>query len=85
MASTKLKVGINEARSIIAAAGIPMSNTTLADGIATGIYPFGRVVRVTETGRRTFEIFRVDLLAWIDSKRIREGTSALTEHGIKTT
>lgn len=69
MASAKLKVGINEARNILAAAGIPMSNVTLADGIAAGIYPFGRVVRVTETGRRTFEIFRVDLLAWAESKK----------------
>ena len=50
------------------AAGIRCSMKVISDGIATGAYPFGRVVNIGETGRRTLQIFRVDFEAWLASK-----------------
>lgn len=49
-------------------AGIRCSMKVISDGIATGAYPFGRVVNIGETGRRTVQIFRVDFEAWLASK-----------------
>lgn len=63
------------------AAGIPCSPTSISAGIASGAYPFGRVVSTGETGRRTLEIFRVDFDAWLLSKIPRayaEGASPLS-------
>lgn len=48
--------------------GIPIELRRLADGIASGVYPFGRVVRTSANGRRTFEIWRVDVEAFLRSK-----------------
>lgn len=48
--------------------GIPMEATRLSDDIEAGIYPFGRLVKVSSTGRRTFEIWRCDVEAYIQSK-----------------
>lgn len=53
-------------------AGIRCSIKVISDGIATGAYPFGRVVNVGETGRRTVQIFRVDFEAWLRSKMPQE-------------
>ena len=49
-------------------AGIRCSMKVISDGIATGAYPFGRVVNTGETGRRTVQIFRVDFESWLQSK-----------------
>ena len=49
-------------------AGIRCSMKVISDGIATGAYPFGRVVNTGETGRRTLEIFRVDFESWLQTK-----------------
>ena len=56
-------------------AGIRCSIKVISDGIATGAYPFGRVVNVGETGRRTVQIFRVDFEAWLRSKLPKETTT----------
>lgn len=48
--------------------GIPCSERSVSNGIAMGVYPFGRVSNVGPTGRRTLEIFRVDFYAWLESK-----------------
>lgn len=53
-------------------AGIPCTPKRISAGIETGAYPFGRVVAVGETGRKTLEIFRVDFYAWLESKTPRE-------------
>lgn len=50
------------------AAGIRCSMKVISDGIASGAYPFGRIVNIGQTGRRTVEIFRVDFEAWLASK-----------------
>ena len=46
--------------------GMGMTNKTVTDNIAAGIFPFGTVLNVGETGRRTFLIFRRDYEAWAD-------------------
>lgn len=53
-------------------AGIPCTPKRISAGIETGAYPFGRVVAVGETGRKTLEIFRVDFYAWLESKIPKE-------------
>lgn len=74
----KLTMTVTEVYHEMRAAGIPCSPTTVSSGIASGAYPFGRVVSTGETGRRTLEIFRVDFEAWLDSKKpkARMGRSA---------
>lgn len=62
-------------------AGIRCSMKVISDGIATGAYPFGRVVNVGETGRRTVEIFRVDFESWLASKMPREAPIPLRRIG----
>lgn len=71
----KLTMNLTEVYREMRAAGIHCSPTSISAGIASGAYPFGRVVSTGETGRRTIEIFRVDFLAWLDSKtpRTNEG------------
>lgn len=56
-------------------AGIRSSPERISAGIASGAYPFGRVVNVGETGRRTLEIYRVDFYDWLET-RIPKNTSA---------
>lgn len=47
-------------------AGISITNDTLADDIAAGKYPFGRLVK--DSGqRRTFEIWAKDVHAFLES------------------
>ena len=53
-------------------AGIPCSPKKISAGIQSGAYPFGRVVSVGETGRRTIEIYRVDFEAWLETKIPKE-------------
>lgn len=68
----RLTMTLMEVYAEMRAAGIPCSPTTISAGIASGAYPFGRVVSTGETGRRTLEIFRVDFEAWLLSKMPRQ-------------
>lgn len=72
MARRKLTLSINETLAIMREAGVPASGASLADGIESGAYPFGRLVRKSESGRRTFEIFVVDLRRWLEEKTPKE-------------
>lgn len=45
--------------------GMHCSVNTIADGIADGRYPFGRIVSAGESGRRRVEIFRVHFYKWL--------------------
>ena len=58
------------------AAGIRCGMKVISDGIATGAYPFGRVVNVGETGRRTIQIFRVDFEAWLATKLPKQDSTS---------
>ena len=64
----KLKMTVSEVIQAMRQAGIQCSARIVSDGIASGMYPFGTVVGVGETGRRTLQIFRVDFEAWLESK-----------------
>ena len=64
----KLTMTVTEVYYAMREAGIRSSPKTISAGIASGAYPFGRVVSQGETGRRTLEIFKVDFDAWLKSK-----------------
>ena len=68
MPAQKITMTLRETYYAMRAAGIPCNEKMISAGIASGAYPFGRVVNEGETGRRTLQIFRVDLMAWIESK-----------------
>ncbi len=72
----KLTMTINDVYLAMREAGIPSSPRWIAAGIESGAYPFGRVVCVGPTGRRTVEIFKVDFYAWLESKTPK-GTAPL--------
>lgn len=64
----KITMTVREVYYEMRAAGIRCNTTMISAGIASGAYPFGRVVNTGETGRRTIEIYRVDFEAWLASK-----------------
>lgn len=64
----KLTMTVTEVYHEMRNAGIRSSPTRISAGIASGAYPFGRVVSVGETGRKTIEIWRVDFEEWLASK-----------------
>lgn len=69
----KLTLNVNEAARMLREAGIPMTAAKLSDGIEGGFYPFGRLVSKDErSGRRSFEIFTVDVAAFIREKTPEE-------------
>lgn len=60
---------LNECLNEMREHGIPCSPYRVADAIESGYYPFGRVCSVSPTtGRRTFEIWRVDFERWLTEK-----------------
>lgn len=64
----KMVLSVTECAAEMRKHGIPCSTRNIGDAIANGIYPFGRVKCEGATGRRTFEIWRVDFEAWLRSK-----------------
>lgn len=68
----KLTMGLLEVYHAMRDAGIPCSPKMISAGIKTGAYPFGRVVSVGETGRCTFQIFKVDFYAWLETRIPKE-------------
>lgn len=68
MARSNITMTLDDVVKAFRAVGIPMHVKRLADGIADGTYPFGRVVQTSPNGRRTFEIFRVDFQRWLNTK-----------------
>lgn len=61
---------LEAACKILRSYGIKANNTRLADMIEAGLYPFGTVVRKSETGRRQILIFAKDLIAFCESKLV---------------
>ena len=68
MKRSNMTMTISDVAKLFRQYGIPIELGRLADGIASGHYPFGKVVRVSPKGRRTFEIWRVDVEAFLKSK-----------------
>ena len=44
--------------------GFRISPEKLSDGIVSGLYPFGTLLNTGETGKRTFQILRIDYENW---------------------
>ena len=63
-------VSAAEAAQIMRRAGIRTSPTRIVDGIESGAYPFGRIVSVGPSGKRSTEIFRKDLYDFLRQKGI---------------
>lgn len=64
----KLTVTLHECEDILRAHGIRCSAAGIADGIESGAYSFGRIKYTGKSGRRSTEIFRVDLMRWLKEK-----------------
>ena len=68
----RLTMTIMEVYLAMREAGIPSSPKKISAGIASGAYPFGRVVSIGETGRKTIEVFRVDFQGWLKTRIPKE-------------
>ena len=68
----RLTMTLHEIYEEMRGAGIRCSPRTISEGIACGAYPFGRIVSVGETGRKTIEVFRVDFRNWLETKIPKE-------------
>ena len=68
MKRSNLTMTIQDVAKLFREYGIPIELRRLSDDIASGAYPFGRVVKTSPNGRRTFEIWRVDVEAFLHSK-----------------
>lgn len=79
MANLRLTMTLREVYYEMRKVGIRCNVQMISAGIASGAYPFGRVVNTGETGRRTIEIFRVDFEAWLDSKTPKREAVVPTE------
>ena len=69
----KLTMTVREVYYAMREAGIRSSPERISAGIASGAYPFGKVINTGETGRRTLEIYRVDFEAWLATKIPQQG------------
>lgn len=48
--------------------GMKIRKSTISDCIASGVFPFGKVLSTGATGRRHILIFRSDYEAWASEK-----------------
>lgn len=74
MKRSPLTMTLDDVCKLFRSYGIPMEITRLADDIESGIYPFGRLVKKSPNGRRTFEIWRCDVEAFIESKQPKQAS-----------
>lgn len=66
---------LSEVVTVMRKAGFKTGEASVANAIEAGRYPFGQVVGQGKTGRRKFEIFRVDFEKWLKEKGcVYEGT-----------
>ena len=72
MPQQKLTMTVREVYYEMREAGIRTNPKAVTAGIVSGLYPFGHVTNIGETGRHTLLIFRVDFEAWLDSKRPKQ-------------
>ena len=75
MPQQKLTMTVREVYYEMREAGIRTNPKAVTAGIVSGLYPFGHVINVGETGRHTLLIFRVDFEAWLESKRPKRSSS----------
>lgn len=63
-----LTLTLKETAELCKSFGWQVDVSILADGISSGRYPFGKVISTGKTKRRTFEIWRADVLAFLQEK-----------------
>lgn len=56
---------VREVVNAMRGVGFRTSDEIVADGIESGRYPFGTLISSGKTGRRHFEILRVDFERWL--------------------
>lgn len=61
-------MALAEVVTAMRSAGFKTGETAVADAIESGRYSFGAVISRGKTGRRKFEIFRVDFEKWLNEK-----------------
>lgn len=62
----KPRMTINDVCRDMRSRGMGLTHKTVTDGIASGLFPFGRLLTTNPSGRRTFLILRKDYEAWAD-------------------
>lgn len=72
-AQNVLTMTATECVEVLRKYGVSLSTKTLVDGIASGKYPFGRIISGGNGQRRLVEIFRVDFCEWLYSKIPKAG------------
>ena len=60
----KQTMTIREVYEDLRNSGFKSSPQKISDGIVSGLYPFGQVLNIGETGKRTFQILRTDYEVW---------------------
>jgi len=58
--------------------GFKTSPKRLSEGIVSGLYPFGSVLNIGETGKHTFQILRADYEAWKNKCVFQKSTPSST-------
>lgn len=62
----KIRLTLEDVRKDMNSKGMRVSNKTIADSIESGIFPFGKILRKSDSGIRTIIIMRKDYEEWID-------------------
>lgn len=60
----KPRMSINEVCDDMRHRGMSVSHKTLSDGLVSGVFPFGELLGLSPTGRRSFLILRRNYEAW---------------------
>lgn len=62
----KARMTINQVVTDMRSRGLGIGHKALTDGIVSGAFPFGTLLKTNETGRRTFLILRANYETWAD-------------------
>lgn len=69
----KLRMTLEDVAQEMRRMGCPIGKIALADGMISGVFPFGKVLSIGPTGRRSFLILRADFNTWAE-KNLGGGT-----------
>ena len=64
---TNPKMTINEVVADMRSIGMKVGHGTVSDGIVSGLFPFGKLLAESPSGRRTFIILRKEYEKWKES------------------
>ncbi len=69
----KPRMTVNDVLTEMRRRGMSIGQETLANGIADGTFPFGKVMGIGKAGRRNFLILRRDFEKWAEDYLGDEG------------